>query len=1101
MAARKGLARLVRLALVLAALGYGGYYAYDELFKPGEIKRRVIEELSARFEGVDVEVGSARLRPFLGGVTVSDLKLIRRDDPSRTPFLNVPNAVIWYDKADFAHRLKPAKIELEDASLRVVRDAGGKWNLDGIAKPTPEGEQAPVFVLRKAHVEVIDGKTGSSALLDLQEMDLTVINDPVNVYTYEARGKANPIGPFHARGKFEKGVGAAGTLDLGSITLGEPLARLIGLAAPEAVEPLQTVSGTASCRTRWTWKPGRVPALSYDTDFDLHDGRCAGPNLPAPVDQLALKARVKDGELLVESLTGRLGESGLTVRLELDAPKPEPNAQIILLSTADVEDRLRRVEVTLADIKVGTELFDKLPPKYAEMRDMFAPVGLADATYEQRRENGTLRKRCVFRPKGMSARYRGFPYPTDHIRGTIECTLDEGAPHRYQVDLVGEGSGKAVSLKGTVVGGPEREVDLVLTGSNVVLDDTLIKALPDEYPALMRRLQARATGDFTAKIRHNAQIRRDHGPEVNDNEFDITIRTGSLTYEEFPYPLRDLAGKLFIRTVPEYPTAGRPGPPDDGIVKFEGITATGSNGCKLKIDGNRRAEAGGAVLELKVKGEAVPLDGELARAIARLKIDNSWRTFDPSGRMNCDIHVLIHDRAGPDFKPLPFNPNRDLELGLAFNGPTVRPTFFPLLFTGVAGQVKFAAGTVDIPHLHARHGNATLTLGTSRVLLPATGGFWADLYDLRMTPVTFDREFLAALPPGLRSACRGLEPQGPISLHAKRLVIDDQPKNQPQVGQVPQVAIKQVSAHSSPAPRTTLPTVYWDGTVTFKDATVKTGVTWEGVTGQLSSRGLYTGDKLGRVVANLAIDRGHVLKQPVEALSARFEVDPAKPNIVTVPWINGRAYGGEVGGEARFELGTPVKFEMSLNGARLKLEEFARVNHMGPTTQLEGLATAQITLSNPIDPQTRQPVLQGSGSIDIPNGKMLDLPVMLDVIKLARLRPIDRTAFEEAHAVFRIRGNRMKVGQLDLLGNAISLGGEGEMNLDGSNAKFDFYTVWTNIRNLLGGNGDLAARVSGNLFRIRVAGDLGSDRQPKVTQEALPGITDGIRQFLDRTKR
>ena len=232
MAARKGLVRLARLACVLAALGYGGWYAYDEVFKPGEIKRRVIEELSARFDGVDVEVGHARLRPFLGGVNVSDLKLIRRDDPSRTPFLHVPHAVIWYDKADFARRLRPAKIELEDARLRVVRDTAGKWNLAGIALPTPDGEQAPVFVLRKAHVEVIDGKTGSSAVLDLQEMDVTVVNDPATVYTFEARGKSAPIGPFHARGKFEKDVGAAGTLDLGSISLGDPLARLVGLAGP-----------------------------------------------------------------------------------------------------------------------------------------------------------------------------------------------------------------------------------------------------------------------------------------------------------------------------------------------------------------------------------------------------------------------------------------------------------------------------------------------------------------------------------------------------------------------------------------------------------------------------------------------------------------------------------------------------------------------------------------------------------------------------------------------------------------------------------------------------------------------------------------------------
>src|SRR5262245_39031421 len=216
MAARKGLARLVRLCCLLAALGYGGWYAYDELFKPGEVRRRVQEEISARFEGVDVEVGSARLRPFLGGVNVSDIKLIRRDDPTRTPFLHVPHAIIWHDKADFARRLTPGKIELEDAHLRLVRDSHGKWNVEGITKPANEGEQAPVLLLKKMHVEVIDQKIGSSVVIDIQEMDVTVINDPATVYNFEAKGKANPIGPFFARGRFEAGVGANGNLDLAS---------------------------------------------------------------------------------------------------------------------------------------------------------------------------------------------------------------------------------------------------------------------------------------------------------------------------------------------------------------------------------------------------------------------------------------------------------------------------------------------------------------------------------------------------------------------------------------------------------------------------------------------------------------------------------------------------------------------------------------------------------------------------------------------------------------------------------------------------------------------------------------------------------------------
>ena len=144
-----------------------------------------------------------------------------------------------------------------------------------------------------------------------------------------------------------------------------------------------------------------------------------------------------------------------------------------------------------------------------------------------------------------------------------------------------------------------------------------------------------------------------------------------------------------------------------------------------------------------------------------------------------------------------------------------------------------------------------------------------------------------------------------------------------------------------------------------------------------------------------------------------------------------------------------------------------------------------------LDPETaRSAILAGAEYIVAPT-------INLDVIKLARLRPMDKTMFEEAHAVFRIRENRIKFGQLDLIGNAVSLGGDGEMDLDGKNAQFEFYTVWTNIRNLLGGTGELPARVSSNLYRIRVSGNLGVDK-PRVTQEPLPAVLEPVRRLLGR---
>ena len=56
---------------------------------------------------------------------------------------------------------------------------------------------------------------------------------------------------------------------------------------------------------------------------------------------------------------------------------------------------------------------------------------------------------------------------------------------------------------------------------------------------------------------------------------------------------------------------------------------------------------------------------------------------------------------------------------------------------------------------------------------------------------------------------------------------------------------------------------------------------------------------------------------------------------------------------------------------------------------------------------------------------------MRSLLKLLKLQTPDGTAFEEAHAAFDLRGDRVTVTQLDLIGAAVSLGGTGEMDFTG----------------------------------------------------------------------
>ncbi|WP_157368644.1 AsmA-like C-terminal region-containing protein [Zavarzinella formosa] len=1110
--ARRGLIRLVRVCFVLVAVGYGAWWLYDYAFKPGEVRRRVYEALEGKFDGVDIELGSARMRPFLGGVNITDLKLIRRDDPSRTPFLHVPKATIWFDKSLALQKLPLGKIELEDSHIRLIRDANGSWNVQGLMTPGKKGDgPAPVLVLKKARVSIIDQKQGLSGELEIKNTDLTIVNDPETLYTVEARGEASPLGKFHLSGKFEENLGASGRLQVREATIGASLSRLLSMLKPEAAQAIDGLDGRLGLDVKLDWKANRPIMRGLDVEVNFGEGVYRNPDLPAAVTDLTAKFHFRDGELKADPITGKLAGANFQVKLDMDfrdlmnldpkAPPPD------IIGTMD--ERIRRLEMEIKDIQINAELFALLPPKYQEIQSDYLPRGAADFSFEQYREGDRTIRKGVFHPKGMSATYEGFAYPVDHIRGTIDATFSPDQPTKLVFDLAGEGNGQAVTCKGTVTPGAERDVDLVISGSSVKLDKTLIEALPGKIPKFVQSLRATAVGDFTAKIRHNARIRQEHGPDVNDNEFDIFIRDGSLNYDEFPYPLKNLTGNLYIRTVPDHPTIQPMAPGQNpvvgdsevGSVAFKNFRAIGPGGTKVKLSGGKVPEEGGMLLSINAYAESMQLSGDLQKAVGKLHLEKAWSTFEPSGRMNCNIEVRIHERCPKGSKqPVQFMPARDLELGLSFNGASICPKFFPYAISELAGKVYIAKSRVEIHELRGRHGPTEVSLSGAEIRLPAAGGFWASLSDLKFSPVVTDREFLTALPKGLRRAWEGLEFNGPVTIHAKELVIDDQGKRPEPLPNIPQVAgVVPVTARGTMGSTLPVaqPTFFWDATLTFQNASFKTGMTWEKATGQFATTGRYEGDRLGRVKGNLAVDQAMVLKQPVEMVSAHLDVDPSKPDILLFPWIKAKIYGGEVGGQARVVMGSPLKFDLSLSGTRLRLEEIAAVNKLGPKTHLTGLSTARLKLSNPVDPTTKIPTLEGEGEFDIPNGKLLDLPVILDVIKLARLRPMDETMFEEAHAVFRIRGNRMKFDQLDLIGNAFSLGGEGEMNLDGTRAGFEFYTVWTNIRDFFGGKGEIPARLSSNLYKIKVSGNLG-DEKPRVEQVPLPVVMEPVRRMLDR---
>jgi hypothetical protein len=343
-----------------------------------------------------------------------------------------------------------------------------------------------------------------------------------------------------------------------------------------------------------------------------------------------------------------------------------------------------------------------------------------------------------------------------------------------------------------------------------------------------------------------------------------------------------------------------------------------------------------------------------------------------------------------------------------------------------------------------------------------------------------------------------------MSLHASRVVIDEQPgphiprslPGQKEISE--ETTLIQPVAASIPQVQPILPTIYWDGRLTLRGAQMKTGIDWTGIQGTFASWGVYKGDRLGAVRGNISFDEAFLEKQPVRGVTASLRVDPRRPDVLTIPSIRGKLHGGDVGGEAWVVLDSSTRYALSLNAARIRLEEVARHFQLPAKSRLEGVANAQIYLSNQPDEGTGRMILQGGGSIDVPHGKLLNLPVLLNLIKVVKLRVPDDTGFEEAHAIFYVRDDLLKFGQLDLIGNAISLGGEGSMKLDGSDVDFEFYPVWTKLKEMFALPGNWTSLISRQFLKIRVTGDLAGEMEYKA--EPVPGIVEPVKRVMNRRK-
>lgn len=701
--------------------------------------------------------------------------------------------------------------------------------------------------------------------------------------------------------------------------------------------------------------------------------------------------------------------------------------------TRPAEDADCNLSFALEHIELNRALLDRLPPKAQEIQRDFQPEGPATLACRLHRADGVWQYWWRFQAEGLKARFHKFPYPLTGVRGNLEQDVD---PARnldlLKIDMVGLANEQPIYIRGSVEGAKPAGVSLNIWGRDLVIDEPLLTSLPPGPRKIAYQFNP------SGKVDVVATIRRPQGVDEFTNSYRLEFHDAAVHYHVFPYPIENIRGLLEVL-------------PDNWIYRdFKGT----HKGAEFTSSGRSEQTPQGEKVTIELRGNNALFDAELGNALQN-GLRQAWDTFRPAGRF--DFHARIEH--------LLKQPEPEFDVTVRPLGSWMQPVFFPYALDQVTGTIRYCQQRVFLDQIVARHGPTVFTIHRGDAQIKPGGGVYVEVPDFEGHPIVPDADLVQALPPVLRGLFNTLSLKDPLSLRTQ-LRIDVPP------------------AHST-AP----PTIAWDGKVRLQDARLHAGVEVEGITGQASCRGQFHG-KLESLSGNLQFDELHLFKQPLRAVHSQVVFSSSEPHIFRFPNLKGKLFGGDLGGEVRVELEPEPRFQINLLASRVQLEELGRQNLM-PSAEVSGLAEARLYLTGESGDVAG---LRGSGIIDVPNGRMYNLPLLLDLLKVTGLRPPDRTAFEEAHARFTIEGPRVQFQRIDLLGNAISLSGQGDMGLDGSDINLDFHAVWVRFgpKMLLSPFKEIAPLISECLFKIKMRGRIGEVR---CTKEPLPILFEPFREL------
>ncbi|SIO31147.1 AsmA-like C-terminal region [Singulisphaera sp. GP187] len=1025
-------------------IGFAFWYVTDS-----ETVAALIQSQGKRFlPGSDVNVGRARIRPFLGEINLTHLQINQTLNGAPFQTLRFPWARIGYNaRAMLKGKFEPREVVIAQPTLRLKQRKDGTWNLQGLlADPWPGPMmKTPPIRIQNGTVELIDGDVTRSPVI-LRDVAIDIKSPGGKLLEFEGSAKGDAFSRLALKGTIDL---ATGKLSLGGdvsrLAISATLRSRLPAELRSAFEQVGMTGGEIDLRVgQVSYDPTANPLIRYDVGIQIRSGVWDCAHLPFTINDVAANLSARDGVIRIDQATGANGRTKFTIEeslIVLGDPERAPLSLLLRVDELELDKRLRAWT----------------PSEFLPLWKDFSPSGRIKAAVHlvREREGGPLGFGWTVDCIDASMIYRFFKYPLDHIRGRLVCENNQ-----IRVNLQTLVGGKPLKATGTIDNpGDDAHVKLHFEGEAMPIDQALFDAMPPEINKVVGEFHPTGSVRGKADVERTRRTSPDDPPEgkVTVDAFLSLNENCSIRWDGLPYPVSNLTGDLELH-------------PDKWIFrKMKGRNGqaeiTGSGDVE-KLPGPGPGDR--LAVKLKMRAEKLPFDEQLYDALPPAW-RKSWETLNPNGSSNVEAEILVHPDRREQYH-LVIDPRPETAVQLKF-GPPRQPGgkdtsgIYSLRMDKVKGRFVSDNGVVKMEDVGFMFYGSPVKFASGQVLVADSGQFKLNVEQVTVEKLRLDHEELVTImPPVMKDFARRLDQGRPIAKINGDLGLS-----------------------WSGRPQDSVLCDWKNVLVVLNDNTIQAGIPLEHLQGQLDNvHGRFDGQSL-EVGGALNLASVRVLGQQITSLESPFTVHHGKAELTN---IRGKLLGGVVSGRFGVTLDATPQYETELVVQEADLLRYAET--LSGHQTYRGLVSGQLSLNGMgNDLKT----LQGHGEAHVVRGNLGELPLVFQLVNdLKRLKfsPGNKDAlFDSADVAWNIENGDSRLDAIKLTGNVISFKGRGTMDVQGR-LNLALNPLAGRDRFHVPFLSDAIREASGQLFVVSVRGPLAS---PKFEFTALPRVADSVRSI------